>query len=159
MWFSVRCIETSTTTTNIKKYTTDETVAQTTKASRNVTAREADITSLSSNGSNQTTNYTITQPCCASPNNTYQTSGALSKTSTISLSESTMDDQPLGSNTTVETTEAPRNNQTIDTPGENKFVRNYCNHRFKKLYLAYSFEIIASIFCYVQTQHSQLLLE
>ena len=129
LWFSVRGTETSTTTTtttNIKKYTTDETLAPTTKASRNVTARESDITSVSSNGGNQTTNYTITQPFGVSPNNTYQTSGASSKTSTITLSKTTIDDQPLTLNTTVETTETPRNNQTTDIPGENMFIRNYC---------------------------------
>ena len=136
MWFSVAGTET---TANIKQYTTDETLAPTTKASKNVPsdvssgARGSDsdnITSVSSNGGNQTTNYTITQPCCVSPNNTYHTSGVSNKTSTITLSKTTVDDQPLSSNTTVETTEAPRNNQTIDIPGENMFVRNYCNHRF-----------------------------
>ena len=124
MWFSVAGTET---TANIKQYTTDETLAPTTKASKNVAsdvssgARGSDsdnIASVSSNGGNQTTNYTITQPCCVSPNNTYHTSGASSKTSTITLSETTIDDQPLGSNTTDETTEVPRNNQTIDIPGE-----------------------------------------
>ena len=132
MWFSVAGTET---TANIKQYTTDETLAPTTKASKNVAsdvssgARGSDsdnITSVSSNGGNQTTNYTITQPCCVSPNNTYHTSGVSNKTSTITLSKTTVDDQPLSSNTTVETTEAPRNNQTIDIPGENMFVRNYC---------------------------------
>ena len=141
MWFSVRGTETSTTTTNIKNYTTDETLAPATKLSRNVTAREADIISLSSNGGNQTTNYTITQPCCVSPNNTYHTSGAASKTSTITLSKTTIDDQPLSSNSTVETTETPRKNQTIDIPGENMFVRNYCNHRFN-----IHFEMLSLIF-------------
>ena len=144
MWFSVAGTET---TANIKEYTTDETLAPTTKASKNVPsnvssgARESDsdnITSVSSNGGNQTTNYTITQPCCVSPNNTYQTSGVSSKTSTITLSETTIDDQPLSSNTTVETTEVPRNNQTIDIPGENMFVRNYCIYRFD-IYIPYTF--------------------
>ena len=125
MWFSVAGTET---TANIKQYTTDETLAPTTNAPKNMTsnlssgARESDsdnITSVSSNGGNQTTNYTITQPCCVSPNNTYHTSGVSSKTSTISLSKTTIDDQPMSSNTTVETTEAPRNNHTIDIPGKN----------------------------------------
>ena len=125
MWFSVAGTET---TANIKEYTTDETLAPTTKASKNVPsnvssgARESDsdsITSVSSNGGNQTTNYTITQPCCVSPNNTYHTSGVSSKTSTISLSKTTIDDQPMSSNTKNETTEAPRNNHTIDIPGKN----------------------------------------
>ena len=142
LWFSVASTET---TANIKQYTTDETLAPTTKASKNVPldvssgARGSDsdnITSVSSNGGDPTTNYTITQPCCVSPNNTYQTSGASSKTSTITLSETTIDDQPLGSNTTDETTEVPQNNQTIDIPGENKFVRNYYNHI---LYIPYTF--------------------
>ena len=143
MWFSVSGTETSITTTNIKQYETDEILSPTTKASRNTTslvssnassaARESDsdhFTSVSSNGGNQTTNYTFTQSCCVSPNNTYQTSGASSKTSTITLSKTTIHDQPLSSNTAVETTESPRNNQTIDTAGENMFVRKYCNHNF-----------------------------
>ena len=124
-------------TTTIKQYTTDKTLAPTTKTSRQ--SDYDNITSVPSNGGNQTTNYTITQPCCVSPNNTYRTAGASSKSSTITLSETTIDDQPLGSNTTDETTEVPRNNQTIDIPGENVFVRNYCNHRFKNLYISYTF--------------------
>ena len=76
MWFSVAGTET---TANIKQYTTDETLAPTTKASKNVPsdvssgARGSDsdnITSVSSNGGNQTTNYTINQPFCLSQNNT-----------------------------------------------------------------------------------------
>ena len=116
LWFSVTGTETSITTTTIKQYTTDETLAPTTKTSRQ--SDYDNITSVPSNGGNQTTNYTLTQPCCVSPNDTYQTSGGSSKTITISSSKTTMDDQPLGSNTTVETTEAPRNNQTIDIPGD-----------------------------------------
>ena len=152
MWFSVAGTET---TASIKQYTTDKTLAPTTNASKNLAsnvgsgARESDsdnITSESSNGGNPTTNYTITQPCCVSPNNTYHTSGASSKTSTITLSETTIDDQPLGSNTTDETTEVPRNNQTIDIPGENMFVRNYCNHNISNIL----FDIIASIFYFVK---------
>ena len=134
LWFSVAGTET---TANIKQYTTDETLAPTTKASKNVASDVSsgasgsdsdNITSVSSNGGNQTINYTITQPCCVSPNNTYHTSGASSKTSTITLSKTTIDDQPLGSNATDETTQASRNNRTIDIPGENMFARNYYNH-------------------------------